>query len=520
MRIRAVLARGLCAALSVVSNDAFLHASMAILRLYCILGRAYDLIPASLVCDRAIMNTSCPSLPASAAAPAYNPSLLPLAILAIGFIMAMLDVTVVNVALPSIAQQFHTPLNSLVWIVDGYTLTFAALLLLAGALADRFGAKRVYLAGLALFTLASLLCGVSVNAGMLIGARLVQGFGAALFMPSSLSLLTHAYENDSVRARMLAHWSAIVSIAGASGPLVGGLLIDTFGWRSVFLVNLPVGLAGLWLAGANITTTARHPRELSAVSHVLGVLFLGSVCYALIEGNVYGWVGRPILIAAAVALASAALLVARERTHARPVLPRSLYGTRGFGAANAIGFLVNFGAYGQLFLLSLYLQQSQGTSALGAGLQLLPVMCVFTLGNLLSGRISARLGLRATLLGGLAAGAAMGAAAACSGALTYGSFVAFVALCNLGIGVAVPAMTAVTMQIAGRSYANSAAAALNANRQSGALVGVAAMGMLMHGQAGWPERLVLAFAVGAAGYAAGALLAWRRLTPGRGMPAR
>jgi len=466
------------------------------------------------------MTTSCPSMPAYVAQPTDNsssaagPSLLPLATLAIGFVMAMLDVTVVNVALPSIAQQFHTPLSSLVWIVDGYTLTFAALLLLAGALADRFGAKRVYLAGLAIFTLASLLCGVSVSAGMLIAARLVQGFGAALFMPSSLSLLTHAYKDDGVRARMLAHWSAIVSIAGASGPLVGGMLIDSFGWRSVFLINLPVGLAGLWLARVNIASATRHARELSPISHVLGVLFLSSVSYALIEGNVRGWTSHSILIAAAVAVASAALLVARERTHPHPVLPRSLYRMRGFGASNAIGFLINFGAYAQFFLISLYLQQAQKASALDAGLMLLPMMCVFTLGSLLSARVSARLGLQATLLVGLAIGTSMGALAAFSGACTYGSFIAFVALCNLGIGMAVPAMTAVTMQIAGHAYANGAAAALNANRQSGALVGVAVMGMLMHGLSDWPQRLVVAFTIGAVGYGLSALLAWRRLGAG------
>jgi len=466
------------------------------------------------------MTTSCPSMPAYVAQPTDNsssaagPSLLPLATLAIGFVMAMLDVTVVNVALPSIAQQFHTPLSSLVWIVDGYTLTFAALLLLAGALADRFGAKRVYLAGLAIFTLASLLCGVSVSAGMLIAARLVQGFGAALFMPSSLSLLTHAYKDDGVRARMLAHWSAIVSIAGASGPLVGGMLIDSFGWRSVFLINLPVGLAGLWLARVNIASARRHARELSPISHVLGVLFLSSVSYALIEGNVRGWISHSILIAAAVAVASAALLVARERTHPHPVLPRSLYRMRGFGASNAIGFLINFGAYAQFFLISLYLQQAQKASALDAGLMLLPMMCVFTLGSLLSARVSARLGLQATLLVGLAIGTSMGALAAFSGACTYGSFIAFVALCNLGIGMAVPAMTAVTMQIAGHAYANGAAAALNANRQSGALVGVAVMGMLMHGLSDWPQRLVVAFTIGAVGYGLSALLAWRRLGAG------
>ncbi|MGN6579407.1 MAG: MFS transporter [Bordetella sp.] len=463
------------------------------------------------------MTTSCPSMPAYVAPSVDSspsvaaPSLLPLATLAIGFVMAMLDVTVVNVALPGIARQFHTPLSALVWIVDGYTLTFAALLLLAGALADRFGAKRVYLAGLAIFTAASLLCGVSVSADMLIAARLVQGFGAALFMPSSLSLLTHAYKDDRVRARMLAHWSVIVSIAGASGPLVGGMLIDNFGWRSVFLINLPVGLVGLWLARVNIASAARHARELSPVSHVLGVLFLSAVSYALIEGNVYGWTSRPILIAAVVAVASAVLLVTRERSHPHPVLPRSLYRLRGFGASNAIGFLINFGAYAQFFLISLYLQQAQKASAMGAGLLLLPMMCVFACGSFLSARISARLGLKATLVAGLSVGTAMGALAAFSGASTYGSFIVFVALCNLGIGAAVPAMTALTMQIAGHAYANSAAAALNANRQSGALVGVAVMGMLIHGLTDWPQRLVAAFAIGAVGYGLGVLLAWRRL---------
>lgn len=457
------------------------------------------------------MSSSCPSIPLGADRVPSSSNLMPLATLAMGFIMAMLDVTAVNVALPGIASQFNTPVNDLVWIVDGYTLTFASLLLLAGALADRYGAKRVYLAGLLVFILASLLCGLSRSAGMLVGARLIQGFGAALFMPSSLSLLTHAYKDDAVRARMLARWSAIVSIAAMAGPLIGGLLIDSLGWRSVFLVNLPVGLAGLWLASTRIATAPRHPREISPLSHVLGVLLLGSICYALIEGNVYGWSSRPILTAAVVAVASAVLLTQRERNHPHPILPRSLYATRGFAAANGIGFLINLGAYGQVFLLSLYLQQSQGASALAAGVHLLPIVGVFTAGNLLASRIITRLGLQATLGAGLALGAIGCVAAALSGAPSYGSFVPWIALANMGLGIAVPAMTAVTMQIAGQAHANSAASALNANRQAGALVGVAVMGMLLHSQPYWSSRLLVSFGIGAAGYAAGALLAWYRL---------
>ncbi|MCG2597156.1 MAG: MFS transporter, partial [Achromobacter sp.] len=177
------------------------------------------------------MRTACSTAPVPAD-PVPRPAvtgLLPLVTLAIGFVMAMLDVTVVNVALPSIAEQFTVPLTDLVWIVDGYTLTFAALLLVAGALADRYGAKTIYLAGLGVFTLASLLCGIAPGGDLLIAARMMQGLGAALFMPSSLSLLTHAYEDEQVRNRMLAAWSAIVAVAGAAGPLLGGVLIHQFG---------------------------------------------------------------------------------------------------------------------------------------------------------------------------------------------------------------------------------------------------------------------------------------------------
>lgn len=453
-------------------------------------------------------STSASSAGSAPAAPATG--LLPLATLAIGFIMAMLDVTVVNVALPGIAAQFGVPLAGLVWIVDGYTLAFAALLLVAGALADRYGARRIYLTGLAVFTLASLLCGLAWNADVLIGARMVQGFGAALFMPSSLSLLAHTYEDDALRARMVSLWSAIVAVAAASGPLVGGMLIAQYGWRGVFLVNLPVGLAGLWLAATRIRPAARHPRPLSLGGHALGVAMLASACYALIEGNVHGWSSPPILASVAAALASGALLVARERRHPHPVLPRPLYATPGFGAVNGIGFLINFGSFGQLFLLSLYLQDTHG--ALATGMLLLPIVAVFSLGNLASGRVSARGNLPATLAGGLAVGAAANAMLAASGGhLPYALLAAGAALGNLGLGTAIPAMTALTMQLAGRAYANGAAAALNANRQAGALVGVAVMGTLIHGLADWPARLAAAFAISAAGYAGAAVLASRRL---------
>lgn len=438
---------------------------------------------------------------------------VPLLTLAIGFVMAMLDVTVVNVAIPSIALQFTVPLTDLVWIVDGYTLTFAALLLLAGALADRYGAKTLYLTGLGVFTAASLLCGLAPNADTLIAARMLQGVGAALFMPSSLSLLTHAYDDENVRNRMLAAWSAIVAVAGASGPLLGGALIHQFGWRGIFLINIPLGLAGLWLARRRIAAVPRRPRALNPLSHLLGIVALSCVCFVLIQGNTYGWTSVPIASTVLLSLAAAALLVQRERRHAAPILPRILFATPQFAAANGVGFLINLAAYGQLFLLSLFLQQARGADALQTGIELVPMLAVFSIGNLISGRVSARWSVSASLLGGVSLAAAMSAVgiAAFSPGIAYWPLAAVVALANLGVGIAVPAMTSIVMQVSGRQHANSAAAALNANRQSGALVGVAAMGTLLHLLPDWRATLPAAYAVITASYGITVVLAWRYL---------
>ncbi|MDF2860940.1 MAG: family efflux transporter permease subunit [Achromobacter mucicolens] len=463
------------------------------------------------------MSSACRPIAAQDALPAAATGWVPLVTLAIGFVMAMLDVTVVNVAIPSIALQFAVPLTDLVWIVDGYTLTFAALLLVAGALADRYGAKTLYLAGLGVFTAASLLCGLAPNADTLIAARMLQGVGAALFMPSSLSLLTHAYDDESVRNRMLAAWSAIVAVAGASGPLLGGALIHQFGWRGIFLINIPLGLAGLWLARRRIASAPRRARALNPMSHVLGVVALSSLCFVLIQGNAYGWTSPAIAATMLLGLAAAALLVQRERQHAEPILPRTLFATPQFSAANAVGFLINLASYGQLFLLSLFLQHARGADALQTGIELVPMLAVFSIGNLISGRVSARWNVSASLLGGVSLAAAMSAVgiAAFTPGVAYWPFAIVVALANLGVGIAVPAMTSIVMQVSGRQHANSAAAALNANRQSGALVGVAVMGTLLHLLPDWHATLPVAYGVITASYGITVVLAWRYLRRAR-----
>jgi len=449
------------------------------------------------------------------ALPYANAGMLPLVTLAIGFVMAMLDVTVVNVGLSSIAKSLSTPLSMLVWIVDGYTLTFAAMLLVGGALADRFGAKRIYLLGLLLFVIASLLCGAAPNGVMLVAARLLQGIGAAFFMPSSLSLLTHVYEDDRVRARMLGVWSATVGGAAAVGPLVGGVLIHAYGWRSVFLINVPVGLLGLAMAARMIPEVGRHWRALRISSHLLGVMMLASLSFVLIQGPVYGWSSMPILSGLAVTLVSLVWLVQRERHGTVPLLPRALFVTPQFAAANGIGFLINFGVYGQFFFLSLFLQQGRGTDALQTGLQLLPMMAVIFAGNLLSGRMTAHWGPRLPLWLGLTVGMLF---CALQMALTphtpYWMLAVAGALANLGVATAIPAMTTAVMQVAGKTNANSAAAALNANRQIGALVGVAVMGAVLHTFGSWTVRVTLSYGLIASAYGLAVLLVLRYISAG------
>ncbi len=438
------------------------------------------------------------------------PPLLMLMTLAIGFVMAMIDVTAVNTALGDISVSLSVPLTGLVWVVDGYTLTFAALLMAGGALADRFGPKTVYQGGLSVFILGSILCAVAPSGNALIAARLLQGVGAALFMPSSLSLLTHAYEDQATRARMLGTWSAIVGCSSAAGPLVGGALVHEFGWRSVFWVNVPIGLIGIVLTQMLAPATPRHPRDLSMLSHVLGVAALAALSFVLIEGPALGWTSAEVLGAAGAAAVAAALLVHRERSGAHPLLPKALFDTPAFAAANGVGFLINFAVFGQLFLLSLFIQQG-GSDPLQTGLKLIPMMAAFAIGNLTSGRITARVGTRPPMMYGLLVGFAM-ALMMLFGLrpdTPYWLLVTAAVLMNVAIGIAIPGMTATVMLVAGKAHANSAAAALNANRQVGALVGVAMMGTVMHMTPEWTLRMPLAFTLIAAAYAGALCLVYR-----------
>ncbi len=260
-------------------------------------------------------------------------------------------------------------------------------------MANRYGARAVYVAGLAAFVAASALCAGATSGAELIGSRLLQGVAAALFIPSSLSLLAHAYPDERDRARILGVWSAIVSASWASGPLVGGLVISWLGWRAIFWLNLPLGLLGVWLTRRHLAAAPRHAQPLHLAAHLYGMLALGGLAYVLIQGPGAGW-GAPRVLAAIVVAALAAAAFARhQRRAAQPVLPRALLHDAAFRRINVIGLLINFNVFGALFLMTLFIQQARQASPLATGLNLLPLMVMYTLGNLITARLIPRYGI-------------------------------------------------------------------------------------------------------------------------------
>ncbi len=276
---------------------------------------------------------------------------LTLAAMSLGYVVVQLDVTIVNVAINSIGVTYGGSLADLQWIVNAYTITFAAFILTAGALGDCLGAKRVFVLGFAIFVLASLACALAPTLWVLIVARLCQGIGAAVLVPNSLALLDHAYAAEAERHRAVGIWAAGASFSLTAGPLVGGALV---GWRSIFLINLPLGLAGIWLTWRYANETGRSARrQLDLPGQTIAVLALGSLAAATIEGGQRGWID-PLVLGGYVAFAVLAVLfLVVEFRSEEPMLPLALFRTPAFSATSLAGLLVNVGCYGLIFVFSL-----------------------------------------------------------------------------------------------------------------------------------------------------------------------
>src|SRR6184192_1881407 len=419
-----------------------------------------------------------------------RPMLLPrhprvLVAVCIGYFMAVLDSTVVNVALPDMARSLGTGIAGMQWVVDGYALMFASLLLTAGALGDRLGNRGTFVAGLALFTLASLLCGIAPNLGTLVAFRALQGVGAAVQVPASLALLRHAYHDPSERAQAIGIWAAATGLAVAAGPVVGGVLTHAWTWRSVFLVNLPVGALGVLLTLRHVPPVPRHEDgELDLTAQLLGIVALGGLTFGLIQGGVWGWSSAPVILALLLAIGAGVLFYLGERSAEHPMLPPALFRDPTFSAANAVGAILSFGFYGELFLMSLFFQQVQHRSPLAAGLALLPQTAVISLMNFVSGQITARRGARLPMVLGLAIGGAGLLGLAFVGArASLVSVVGPMLAVGVGASLAMPAMTHAAIDHTPKERAGIGSAVLNASRQVGGVVGIALLGALISSHA-------------------------------------
>jgi DHA2 family methylenomycin A resistance protein-like MFS transporter len=405
---------------------------------------------------------------------------LPLAAICVGYFMVILDATVVNVALPSLARALHTGTAGLQWIVDGYSLVLAGLLLSAGALSDRLGAKRVFQAGLAVFAMASAGCGLAPGAAVLIMARLVQGLGAALAVPASLSLLQVSCAEPAARARAFGIWGGVAGVAAAAGPIVGGLLVAGFGWRAVFFVNLPIAAIGLVLTARYVPAPQGRPHGLDPAAQLAGVTALAALTAALIQAGREPFTAPAVLAASGVFLAAgAAFLVAEHRGH-DPMLPLGLFRNRTFSAATAVGLLINLGFYGELFVLTLYFQQVRGYSAVLTAVLLLPQMGMATIASTLSGRVMARTGPRLPMIAGQAlAGAGLLAMMQAGPRSPYGLLVAPLVAAGFGMAFTMPAATAAVMGSVPGDRGGIASGVINTARQVGGVIGVALLGTLV-----------------------------------------
>jgi MFS transporter, DHA2 family, methylenomycin A resistance protein len=434
-------------------------------------------------------------------------SSLALVVICLGYFMVIVDTTVVNVALPAIGRDLHGGVAGLQWVVDAYTLSLAGLLLTGGALAERLGGRRVFGAGLVLFSAASAACGLAQSLGMLVAARLVQGAGAALLVPSSLVLLQAAYPTRAGRARAFGVWGAIAGIGAATGPIVGGLLVTAWSWRGVFFLNLPFAVAAIALAGRAVPATGPRARAIDLPGQVLGVAGLAFLTGALVEAGQVGWTSPLVLTGFCLAAAACAGFAAAEYRAADPMLPLRLFARPTFRAGSAVGLLINLGLYGQLFLMSLYLQDVRGYSALGTGLALLPEAALLSVASAVSGRIMARTGPRPPMLVGLLLGGAGLLGLVAAGAhSSYALLVAPMAAAGFGMALTMPAATAAVIEAAPSDRGGIASGVINAARQAGGVLGIALLGSLVHARASFIPGMHAGLCVAAAAFFAGAVV--------------
>ena len=422
--------------------------------------------------------------------------------------MITLDALVASIAVPSIRHDLGGGITGLQWVLDGYTLMFATLLLSAGALADRVGARRAFAGGLVVFCVASAACGLAPSLTALVVARFVQGGSAAVLMPSSMSLIRQEYANPARRARAVATWGMGGAVAASSGPLLGGLL-TLVSWRMIFFVNVPAAVAALVL----LSRTGVSPRRtvpFDWAGQAAAVLAMGALTFGAIEAGPAGLAAPRVILAFGVALAGLVLFVVTQARVAHPMVPRGLFRSRAVPGAVVVGFAFVVGYYGVPFIMSLYLQSVRGLSPLAAGAAFVPMMVTGASLTPVSPRLTERLGARALITGGLVLMTAGLVGLAVAGAAPVWVLAALMIPVGLAGPLVTPPVTMVLLDSVPAGQAGTASGVFNTSRQAGGALAVAVFGALLAHRAtflaGLRTSLLLAAGVALAAAVAGLLL--------------
>jgi DHA2 family methylenomycin A resistance protein-like MFS transporter len=426
-----------------------------------------------------------------------------LIVMCAGLFLVQLDVSIVNVALPSIRSELDPSAAGLQWVVDGYAIALASLMLAGGTVGDLYGHRRVVLTGLALFGLASLAAGAAPTNGVLVAARVGQGVGAALLLPGTLAVITRTFAEPGERARAIGIWAAVAGLSLPAGPVLGGVLVAGPGWRWVFLVNLPIVVAAAILTARLVRESADpRGRRLDVAGIALGTVALAATTIALID---------EVPVAGAIAVLAAVGFVLVERRSAAPMLPLGLFRRPRFTVANGVAGVMNLGSLGCIFVLTLLLQVVQGRGPLEAGLAMVPLFAPVAAFAPISGRLTGRFGPRGPMLAGLLVAAAGLALLARVGASTpYVEMLPAFVLWGAGLGALTSAVVAAAVGAVESDRAGLASAVNNTARQAGGAIGIAAFGAL----AGDPARPAfvhgfhVAALVAAGLYALAALPTW------------
>lgn len=404
----------------------------------------------------------------------------------LAFVVAQLDVSIVNLALPQIGNAFGAGISTLQWVVDAYTLAFAVLMLSAGSISDRLGSKRIFQLGIIIFCLASAGCAFAPNALSLVISRVVQGTGAAMMIPSSLALLNGRFSHQpELRAKALGLWTAAGSAAMAAGPTIGGLLIELSSWRFIFLINIPICLAGLVLSfrldDEKPNAGATHFDWTGQLSWTLGITALIA---AIIEGPKLGFSHPGVIIGLVFSFLMFVIFLQAERKARHPVLPLHLFGSSAFNRLLMLGAVLNGSYYGSVFVLSLYLQKVLQYTSLGAGLAFIPLTAGFVLSNVASARAISRFGIWKPILLGLIIFALGFAGLLFAGPATHYAvlFLPFLVI-STGMGLAVPAMIGGVLASVDKKLSGTASAILTTSRQTAGAIGVAVFGAMAAGDA-------------------------------------